>query len=107
MTFAIIISVVLIAGSIGYIAYLFIGDHRIRSKGRDIRVLVEDVRHISTNDSGAVTIRYRLSWRENGETKHLEGEETIPGFYSPNVQKGCEVNIRYLDDHHILFVFDQ
>ncbi|QEU91147.1 hypothetical protein CP970_09865 [Streptomyces kanamyceticus] len=44
------------------------------------RALVEDGRHVGTNDSGSYEIAYRLSWRE--------GEAT-----------------RYVDDAHIRFVF--
>ncbi|MCX4968034.1 hypothetical protein OHA98_25390 [Streptomyces sp. NBC_00654] len=106
MEFAFIISAVLVLGSLAYIIHLFRRDHRIRSQGRDVRALVEDVRLVSTNDSGAATIKYRLSWHENGATKYVEGRDTISAFHSSKVQKGCEVAIRYLDDDHILFDFD-
>ncbi|RZT94596.1 hypothetical protein EV681_3017 [Advenella incenata] len=107
MTFAIVISVLICAGIVAYIVYLFIRDHKILSQGTDVRALVEDVRYISSNDGGSITIRYRLSWTQGEVIKQVEGKETIPAFYSSKVQKGCEVNIRYLDDNHILFVFDK
>ncbi|WP_326770588.1 hypothetical protein OG978_43335 (plasmid) [Streptomyces sp. NBC_01591] len=107
MKFAVIISVILVVGSIAYIVHLFNRDHRIRSQGRDLRALVEDVRYISSNDGGSANIKYRLSWCEGGVTRHVEGRDTIPAFYSSKVQKGCEVDITYLDDDHILFVFDK
>jgi hypothetical protein len=107
MKFAIIISVIIIAGSIAYIAYLFNRDHKIQSQGRNIQALVEEVHYISSNENGTTNIKYRLSWHEGGVTKQVEGKETIPAFYSSKVQQGSEVEIKYLDDDHILFVFDK
>ena len=107
MAFAIIFSVVISASVIAYIIYLFIRDHKILSQGTDVRALVEDVRYVSSNDGGSTTIRYRLSWVQGDVTKQVEGKETIPALYASKVQKGCEVNIKYLDDDHILFVFDK
>ncbi|CAI0924576.1 hypothetical protein V2T44_05225 [Serratia ficaria] len=107
MKFAIIISIILFAGAIAYIAYLFQRDHKIQSQGRDVQARVEEVRYLSANDNGTTNIKYRLSWHENGVTKQVEGKETIPAFYSSKVQKGCEVDIKYLDDDHIQFVFDK
>ncbi|MFD7617851.1 hypothetical protein [Streptomyces sp. NPDC059802] len=107
MIFVVIISAVLIVGSIAYIVHLFHRDQEIRSKGRDIRALVEDVRYISSNDGGSANIKYRLSWHEDGVVKQVEGSDTISAFCSSKVQKGCEIDIKYLDDDHILFVFDK
>jgi hypothetical protein len=107
MKFAIIISVIIIAGSIAYIAYLFNRDHKIQSQGRNIQARVEEVHYISSNENGTTNIKYRLSWHEGGVTKQVEGKETIPAFYSSKVQQGSEVEIKYLDDDHILFVFDK
>ncbi|MCX4732261.1 hypothetical protein OG520_27885 [Streptomyces sp. NBC_00984] len=107
MIFVAVISVVLVVGSIAYIVYLFHRNQEIRSKGRDIRALVEDVRYISSNDGGSANIAYRLSWHEDGVVKQVEGRDTISAFYSSKVQKGCEVDIKYLDDDHIMFVFDK
>ncbi|MNI50729.1 hypothetical protein D3C73_1054140 [compost metagenome] len=107
MKFAIIISVILTVGVIAYIVYLFNRDHKIQTLGRDIKARVEEVHYISSNDNGSTNIKYRLSWHEKGMTKQVEGKETIPAFYSSKVQKGCEVEIKYLDDDHISFVFDK
>lgn len=107
MKFAIIISVILTVGVIAYIVYLFNRDHKIQTLGRDIQARVEEVHYISSNDNGSTNIKYRLSWHEKGMTKQVEGKETIPAFYSSKVQKGCEVEIKYLDDDHISFVFDK
>ncbi|SFY11760.1 hypothetical protein OH786_12520 [Streptomyces atratus] len=107
MIIVFIISAILIVGSIAYIASLFKRDDEIRSHGRDIRALVEDVRYISSNDGGSVNIKYRLSWQEGGVTRSVEGRDTISSFRSSRVQKGCEVDIKYLDDDHIMFVFDE
>ncbi|MEU8668154.1 hypothetical protein AB0C71_14780 [Streptomyces anulatus] len=106
MVFVVVPSVAMAVGAIGYIASLFVRDHKIDTRGRDIRVLVEDVRHVGTNDSGSVTIKYRLSWNEGGEARYVEGRETLPARRLPQVRKGCEVDIRYLDDDHLAFVFD-
>ncbi|MCS4267242.1 hypothetical protein [Serratia sp. BIGb0163] len=107
MKFAIIISVILTVGVIAYIVYLFNRDHKIQTLGRDIQARVEEIHYISSNDNGSTNIKYRLSWHEKGITKQVEGKETIPAFYSSKVQKGCEVEIKYLDDDHISFVFDK
>ncbi|CAI1200615.1 hypothetical protein [Serratia quinivorans] len=107
MKFAIIISVILTVGVIAYIVYLFNRDHKIQTLGRDIQARVEEVHYISSNDNGSTNIKYRLSWHEKGMTKQVEGKETIPAFYSSKIQKGCEVEIKYLDDDHISFVFDK
>ncbi|MEV0282273.1 hypothetical protein AB0I22_38705 [Streptomyces sp. NPDC050610] len=107
MTFVIILSVVIFVGFIAYIVNLFIRDHKIGTHGRDIHALVEDVRYLGSNDGGSVTIKYRLSWYEDGATRYAEGKDTIPAYRSSRLQKGCEVDIKYLDDDHILFVFDK
>ena len=107
MKFAIIISVILTVGVIAYIVYLFNRDHKIQTQGRDIQARVEEVHYISSNENGTTNIKYRLSWQEGDVTKQVDGKETIPAFYSSKVQQGCEVDIKYLDDDHILFVFDK
>lgn len=107
MKFAIFISVIIIVGSITYIGYLFNRTHKIREQGRDIQARVEEVHYLSSNENGTTNIKYRLSWQDGDVTKQVEGKETIPAFYSSKVQQGCEVEIKYLDDDHILFVFDK
>ncbi|MEU4502496.1 hypothetical protein [Streptomyces sp. NPDC024089] len=107
MVFVVVISVVLVGGSISYIVHLFRRDSRIRSQGRDVRALVEDVRFLGSNDGGSANIKYRLSWTEDGVTKQVEGSDTVSAFYSSRVQKGCEIDIKYLDDNNIMFVFDK
>lgn len=107
MIIAVAISVIITVGVISYIVHLFRRDHMIRWHGRDVLALVEDVRYVSSNDGGSTTIKYRLSWQEDGETKYVEGRDTIPAFYSSRVQKGCEIDIKYLDDDHLHFVFDK
>ena len=107
MKFAIFISVIIIVGSITYIGYLFNRTHKIQAQGRDIQARVEEVHYLSSNENGTTNIKYRLSWHEKGMTRQVEGKETIPAFYSSKVQQGCEVEIKYLDDDHILFVFDK
>ncbi|MFI7100865.1 hypothetical protein ACIBK8_16020 [Streptomyces sp. NPDC050161] len=105
ITFVVALSIALAVGGIAHIVRLFIRDHRIETHGRDIQALVEAVRYLSSNDSGASTIWYRLSWQEDGTTRQVEGRDTIPAFYSSRVQKGCVVTIKYLDDDHLHFDF--
>jgi len=107
MKFAIFFSVIIIVGSITYIGYLFNRTHKIQAQGRDIQARVEEVHYISSNENGTTNIKYRLSWQEGDVTKQVEGKAPIPAFYSSKVQQGCEVDIKYLDDDHILFVFDK
>jgi hypothetical protein len=107
MLFVAIISIAIIGGSIAYIVRLFMRDHKIRWEGRDIRAVVEDVRYLGSNDGGSSNIKYRLSWTEDGVTKEVEGRDTVSAFYSSRLQKGCEIDIKYLDDNNIRFVFDK
>ncbi|MDV9198245.1 hypothetical protein [Streptomyces sp. Wh19] len=69
--------------------------------------MVEDVRYLGSNDGGSSNIKYRLSWTEDGVTKEVEGRDTVSAFYSSRLQKGCEIDIKYLDDNNIMFVFDK
>ncbi|WP_399096265.1 hypothetical protein ACGH2B_28940 [Streptomyces sp. BBFR2] len=105
ITFVVALSVVITVGAIAHIVRLFIHDRRIEAQGREIQALVEEVRYLSSNDGGSSTIRFRLSWQENGATRQVEGKETIPAFYSSKVQRGCVVGIKYLDDDHLRFDF--
>ncbi|MEU0628290.1 hypothetical protein [Streptomyces sp. NPDC005989] len=107
MLFVYIVSAAIAIGAVSYIIHLFLRDHMIDTHGREIRALVEDVRRVAEYDGGSITIEYRLSWHEDGETKYVEGRETILARRSSQVQKGCEVDIKYLDDDHISFVFDK
>ncbi|MFF2008106.1 hypothetical protein ACFVWY_03390 [Streptomyces sp. NPDC058195] len=106
MIVALVISAVIAVGFIGYLVSLFKRDHDIRWNGRDVRALVEDVRHIGTNDAGSFDITYRLSWQEDGEKKMVEGRDTIPARRFPQLRAGSEVAITYLDDRKIMFLFD-
>ncbi|WP_260255899.1 hypothetical protein [Streptomyces sp. 840.1] len=92
---------------VSWIVTLFVRDHRIAVHGRDVRALVEDVGVIARNDSDSVTIRYTLSWSENGGPKRVTGTETVPVRREAEVLAGREVNIRYLDDENLRFVFDR
>ncbi|MEE1736699.1 hypothetical protein PUR49_09300 [Streptomyces sp. BE147] len=93
------ISAVLVVGGAAHITHLFRRDHRIRSQGRDVRALVEDVRLVGTNDSGAAIVKYRLSWYEDGSMKYVEGGDTVSVIHSSMVQKGCAPrHLRYSAD---------
>ncbi len=107
MQLILILSVAITVGAVAYIVHLFIRDHKIETHGRDIVALVEDVRHVATSDTGSMTVKYRLSWREDGAIRYVEGRETIPAARFPRLQKGRQVDIKYLDDNHISFVFDK
>lgn len=106
MTVGIVIAVLMTVGAVAYIMHLFVRDHRISSRGRRIRARVDEVRHIAKSDSGVVTVRYRLSWSEDGVIRRAEGTETILAKRVPGVQPGRDVDIMYLDDDHIRFEFD-
>ncbi|MFH8533766.1 hypothetical protein ACH4GE_35760 [Streptomyces tendae] len=105
LTFVVALSAVIVVGGITHVVRLFVRDHRIETRGRDIQVVVEAVRYLSSNDTGAATIWFRLSWQEGGATRRVEGKDTIPGFYSSRVQKGCVVGIKYVDDKNFHFNF--
>lgn len=107
MKIAIVFSVVFIVGMIVYIVYLFNRDHRIQTQGRDLQATIEDVTYISSNDNGTLNIRYRLAVQDGSVTRAVAGTETISAFYASKMQKGQNVDIKYLDDRHILFIFDK
>ncbi|WP_313353374.1 DUF3592 domain-containing protein [Kosakonia cowanii] len=107
MKIAIAFSILFIVGMIAYIVYLFNRDHRIQSQGRDLQATIEEVSYISSNDNGTQNIRYRLAIHDGSVTRSVEGKETIAAFNSPKMQKGQKVDIKYLDDQHILFIFDK
>ncbi|MEV0261558.1 hypothetical protein AB0I49_09460 [Streptomyces sp. NPDC050617] len=107
MQLILVISIAIAIGAVAYIVHLFIRDHKIETRGRDIVAVVEDVRHVATSDSGSMTVKYRLSWHEDGATRYAEGRETILAARFPRLQKGCQIDIKYLDDDHIAFVFDK
>lgn len=106
MIIAFVVSAVIAVGFVGYLATLFKRDHDVRWNGRDVRALVEDVRHVGTNDAGSFEITYRLSWQEDGARKTVEGRETISARRFPQLRPGHEIAIRYLDDRNVRFVFD-
>ncbi|MGY5959195.1 DUF3592 domain-containing protein [Kosakonia sp. BK9b] len=107
MKVTIIFSVIFIVGMVAYIVYLFNRDHKIQTLGREMQATVEDVSYISSNDNGTINIKYRLALNEGETPRSVEGKETISAFNAAKIQKGNKVDIKYLDDQHILFVFDK
>ncbi|MFB8033926.1 hypothetical protein ACFC5Z_13415 [Streptomyces sp. NPDC056004] len=107
MLFVYIFSAAIAVGTVSHIIHLSLRDRMIDTHGREIRALVEDVRRVAEYDDGSITIAYRLSWHEDRETKCVEGRETILARRSAQVQEGCEIDIKYLDDDHISFVFEK
>ncbi|MFG2601147.1 DUF3592 domain-containing protein [Streptomyces sp. NPDC048462] len=107
MTVGVVIGIVVGVTCVSWIVTLFVRDQRIAAHGRDVRALVEDVRVTARNESDSVTIRYTLSWSENGGPKRVTGTETVSVRREAEVRAGREVNIRYLDDENLRFVFDR
>ncbi|UYO96907.1 hypothetical protein OED01_15090 [Microbacterium sp. M28] len=95
MTLVVLIVVVIL---VGFIVSLFIRDRQFRKHGRRIKVRLDDVRHVGTSETGAVTVRYRASWAEDGRTKLIEGRETIPAKRLRQMQVGRSVYVFYLGD---------
>lgn len=107
MIVGVVIGIVVGGVCVSWIVTLFVRDQRIATHGRDVRALVEDARVIARNDSDSVTIQYTLSWPENGGPKRVTGTETVAVRREAEVREGREVNIRYLDDDNLRFVFDR
>lgn len=105
MTPGMIIGALVAVGAIVFISYLFVRDHRIRSRGRLIRARIDDVVRVATSETGAVTVKYRLSWREDGAPRQVQGRETISARNAARMLVGAEIDIVYLDDDHVLFEF--
>ncbi|MEL5955812.1 hypothetical protein AADR41_13755 [Streptomyces sp. CLV115] len=40
-------------------------------------------------------------------TKEVEGRDTVSAFHSSRLRKGCEIDIKYLDDNNTMFLFDK
>ncbi|AGN83783.1 hypothetical protein [Enterobacter sp. R4-368] len=76
---------------------------RIIREGRPIMAVIENIRPVSTDDSGNTTVAYVL----NVEGRKIEGREKIDTFYAPQMQPGMHIKIMYVDDKHFVFIFEK
>ncbi|MCZ3382149.1 hypothetical protein O3S68_07550 [Kosakonia sp. SOY2] len=76
---------------------------KIISEGRPIMAVIENIRPVSTDDSGNTTVAYVL----NVEGRNIEGREKIDTFYAPQMQSGMHIKIMYIDDKHFVFIFEK
>lgn len=95
MTLVVLLVVVIL---VGFVVSLFIRNRQFRTHGRRIRVRLDEVRHIGTSETGAVTVQYRASWVEDGRRKIVEGQETIPANRLRQMREGRKVGVFYLGD---------
>lgn len=93
-----LIGLVILLIALALIVSLFVRDHQFRKHGRRVRVRLDEVRHVGTSETGAVTVRYRASWMEDGVLKLVEGRETIPVKRLRQMREGAKVDIFYLRD---------
>lgn len=93
-----LIGLVILLIVLAFIVALFMRDRQFRKHGRRVRVRLDEVRHMGTSETGAVTVRYRASWMEGGMLKLVDGRETIPAKRLRQMREGATVNIFYLGD---------
>ncbi|AHJ73602.1 hypothetical protein [Kosakonia sacchari] len=76
---------------------------KIIREGRPIMAVIENIRPVSTDESGNTTVAYVL----NVEGRKIEGREKIDTFYAPQMQPGMQIKIMYVDDKHYVFMFEK
>ncbi|ANR77101.1 hypothetical protein BBB57_01815 [Kosakonia sacchari] len=76
---------------------------KIIRDGRQIMAVIENIRPVSTDESGNTTVAYVL----NVEGRKIEGREKIDTFYAPQMQPGMQIKIMYVDDKHYVFMFEK
>lgn len=76
---------------------------KIIREGRPIMAVIENIRPVSTDDSGNTTVAYVL----NVEGRKIEGREKIDTFYAPQMQPGMQIKVMYVDDKNYVFMFDK
>lgn len=76
---------------------------KILREGRPIMAVIENIRPVSTDDSGNTTVAYVL----NVEGRKIEGREKIDTFYAPQMQPGMQIKIMYVDDKNYVFMFNK
>ena len=98
MTGGMLIGLLILLGGVMFVVSLFVRDRQFRKHGRRVRVRLDEVRHVGSSETGAVTVRYRASWSEDGLLKVVEGRETIPAKRLRQMREGATVGIFYLGD---------
>jgi len=76
---------------------------KIIREGRPIMAVIENIRPVSTDESGNTTVAYVL----NVEGRKIEGREKIDTFYAPQMQPGMQIKIMYVDDKNYVFMFEK
>lgn len=76
---------------------------KIIRDGRQIMAVIENIRPVSTDESGNTTVAYVL----NVEGRKIKGREKIDTFYAPQMQPGMQIKIMYVDDKHYVFMFEK
>lgn len=76
---------------------------KIIRDGRQIMAVIENIRPVSTDESGNTTVAYVL----NIEGRKIKGREKIDTFYAPQMQPGMQIKIMYVDDKHYVFMFEK
>lgn len=64
---------------------------KIIREGRPIMAVIENIRPVSTDESGNTTVAYIL----NVEGRKIEGREKIDTFYAPQMQPGMQIKIMF------------
>lgn len=76
---------------------------KIIRDGRQIMAVIENIRPVSTDESGNTTVAYVL----NVEGRKIKGREKIDTFYAPQMQPGMQIKIMYVDDKNYVLMFEK
>lgn len=100
-----ILAVILFGGAFVWVVSLFYKDARINKHGVVLDAKIENIKAVSSNENGSTNVVYTLSVSKDGEERLVKGKNTIPTFYSSQLQPGETIKIKYLDDKNIEFIF--
>ncbi|ACX87794.1 hypothetical protein F6Q07_11620 [Pectobacterium parmentieri] len=88
-----------------FIFYQFYNAYKIDKNGVIVKVKIDYVNFISSNEGGSSNISFILLANINGKDKVLEGYDTVPTFYSSQLMAGEYIEIKYIDEKNYSFIF--
>ena len=93
-----------------YIGRVFYKDNQIDKNGKSSIATIINSRQISSNTGGSINGEFLVKFiNDKNEEETVMFRETIPQLYSPRVQPGENIKIKYLDvkgKTTVSFVFD-
>lgn len=84
---------------------MFYKDALIKNHGVELNAKIINIRERSSNEGGSSNIHYSL-WVDFPDGQRLvEGKNTVSTFYASQLEPGKEIQIKYLNDDNIRFIF--